>query len=93
MLMSIISCIDLYSTTHPGAWYRVLFNSVSVLFLSLIMLPHIVFSFQSALVFLEEDCVNFHIEAHFIQDLCPGWISSSGRQYIVVKHLVLDSYV
>lgn len=58
--MSVISRIDLHSSTYPGASYRVLFYSVSVLFLSLIILPHIVFSFQSALVFLEEDGVNFY---------------------------------
>lgn len=85
MLLSIISCIDIHSTTHPSVWYHILLYSFSVLFLSLIMLLHIVFSFQSALVFLEEDGVKFHINVGFIQGLGPGWISYSERQYIVVK--------
>ena len=43
-------------------------------------------------MFLEEDGVKFHINMHFAPDLCSGWITYSGRQYMMVKCFVFEAH-
>ena len=43
-------------------------------------------------MFLEEHGVKFPINVHFAPDLFSGWITYSGRQYMVAKCFVFESH-